>query len=87
MPSDYSRVEEMNEEFWPGPIWTPNIWDGSYPVSAVPGDIYVNRFTDPPLFYLFTSADNCKMIDRKEIEEWISAGLMKLAGPDPTKSR
>ena len=63
---------------YPGPIWEPFIWDGIYPLTAEPGDIYINRYTNPPLYYLFTTSSNCKMIDREEVKSWHRGGLMKV---------
>ena len=44
--------------FWPGPLWMPTVFDNLFPHAGYPGDIYINRHKDPPLYYVFTTARN-----------------------------
>lgn len=61
----------------PGPLWCPTVWDGKYPAQGGDkGDIYINRYRDPPLYYIFYDRDNSQPIKREEIAEWVTGGLM-----------
>lgn len=76
-----------DEEPWPGPLWEPTVYDGSYPqAGGEPGDIYINRYKDPPLYYVFITRGDCKLIPREEIKEWVTGGLMKAPQLDPPSS-
>jgi hypothetical protein len=72
----------------PGPAWEPVIYDGSFPhMPGEEGDIYVNRYRDPPLYYFFNKRGNCELVSREEIRGWVTGGLMKLPTPAPEKNR
>lgn len=78
------RYLNDEEEYWPGPLWEPFVYDGSFPQLAEPGDIYINRYRDPPLYYVFTRKGNCELVGRDEIKEWVTGGLMKLPREEKT---
>jgi hypothetical protein len=68
-----------DDEPYPGPLWQPTVWDGRYPnFGGDTGDIYINRYRDPPLYYVFFGADNSQPVQREEIAEWVTGGLMSL---------
>jgi hypothetical protein len=71
---DQIRLEP--EVPYPGPVWDPFYWYGKYPAIANTGDIYTNRYVDPPLYYVFHTPFNCEPTTLEEIEEWVAGGLM-----------
>lgn len=78
------RLEPEDAPYWPGPDWEPTVYDGSYPHSGgEAGDIYINRYKDPPLYYVFDRQHNCELVDREEIKRWVAGGLMKSPTPAP----
>lgn len=85
MSSARYRIEG-EEEPWPGPLWEPVVFDGAYPPTSEPGDIYINRYRNPPLYYIFTQRGDCKLVPREEIKEWVTGGLMKPPPSDRVSS-
>ena len=78
------RFEPEETPPYPGPDWEPTVYDGSYPhTGGEAGDIYINRYRDPPLYYLFNRQGNCELVDREEIKQWVAGGSMKLPTPAP----
>lgn len=75
------------DEPYPGPSWEPIIHDGIFPLTAEPGDIYINRHRKPPLIYLFNNKTNCEMTSAKEIDEWVTGGLMRHPTRDHPSNR
>lgn len=47
---------------------------GSFPLIAMPGDIYVNAKGIP---YLFTTRDNCEMLSWEILNQWVKRGVMQ----------
>ena len=71
------RVLPSDPEPNPGPLWEPTVHDGSFPLVAQPGDLYISRAWKDPVIYVFTSATNCERVGREEVEQWVTGGLMK----------
>ena len=78
------KVEPEEPYLWPGPGWEPVVHDGIFPLVAEPGDLYINRHRDPPLYYFFDSPTNCELVPRQEILTWVIGGLMMR--PTPAQS-
>lgn len=68
-----------DEEFYPGPLWEPTVYDGAWPhMGGSIGDLYINRHNTPgPQYYVFVSKGNCWPISEDEVTEWRTGGLMR----------
>lgn len=74
-------VDPEETDPWLGPLWEPVVHDGKFPLTAHPGDLYINRFRDPPLIYVFVTPTICEMTSSEEVKGWVTGGLMKRPGP------
>jgi len=53
----------VDENYWPGPTWDFTVWQGAFPTTNSPGDLYIN-FSG--LRYLNTGKDFVRLTT----EEW-----------------